>query len=319
MRILLSGSTGLIGRALGAKLESGGHHVAHLVRSPTKLRPGTSDLAWHPDGPRVNGTGLDPTGLDPTGLKDADLEQFDTVVHLAGAGIGDKRWNSKRKQTILDSRVVATRVLAGALAGLPRPPSVFVVASAIGYYGDRDDEILTEESKPGKGFLAQLCREWESSSAALDLVPTRVAHLRTGIVQSTSGGALARQLPLFKAGLGARLGSGRQWMSWITLRDEVAAILHVLGNETLSGPINLVAPEAVTNAAYTRSLARALHRPAPLSVPSPLLGLALGSEMAGELLLSSQRVKPAKLTASGFEFAHPHLDHALEQVLAKPR
>ncbi|MHB1784916.1 MAG: TIGR01777 family oxidoreductase [Acidimicrobiales bacterium] len=301
MKILISGAHGLIGSALGSSLESAGHQVSHLVRPGVGLRPGSADVAWDPQAGRIDG---------------AALEGFEAVVHLAGAGIGDKRWNAKRKQTILDSRVVPTRTLASALVGLDQPPGVFLGASAIGYYGDGGEEVLTEESPSGSGFLARVCREWEAASHALDPAATRVVHMRTGIVQSNKGGALARQLPLFKAGLGARLGPGRQWVSWITLGDEVAAIRHALENETLVGPVNLVAPHPVTNATYTKSLARALHRPAPLFIPRPVLSLVLGPEMAFELLLSGQRVMPAKLMASGFEFAHPDLDQALTRVLA---
>lgn len=301
MKVLISGAHGLIGSALETSLEAAGHQVGRLVRPGVAPRPGTPDVPW---------------SSRPRTINRADLEGFEAVVHLAGAGIGDRRWNAKRKKTILDSRVEDTRTLAGALAGLPHPPRVFVGASAIGYYGDGRDEVLAEHSPSGSGFLAQVCREWEAASQALDAVDTRVVHLRTGIVQSRHGGALARQLPLFKVGLGARLGTGRQWVSWITLTDEVAAICHVLENQDLAGPINLVAPGPVTNATYTAALARALHRPAPWFIPRPVLRLALGREMAFELLLSGQRVMPAKLMASGFEFTHPDLDQALAHVLA---
>jgi len=237
---------------------------------------------------------------------------------MAGAGIGDHRWTDARRQEIMASRVGPTRLLAGIAAHLDPVPGVLVSASAIGYYGDRGDEILTEESAPGEGFLADVCRAWEDATApAGDWM--RVVHLRTGVVLSALGGALAKQLPLFRLGLGGRLGSGRQYTSWITLDDEVSAIRRALEDDRLTGPLNATAPNPVTNAELTRALGRALHRPTLLTVPRPALAVVLGGEMSRELLLGGQRVHPARLIALGHTFAHPDIDSALDAVLAPGR
>lgn len=300
MRVLLTGSHGLIGDALAGRLAADGHDVVRLVR--TAAHGGADAAAWDPRRGTVDTDGV--VALGP----------YDAVVHLAGAGIGDRRWTDARRREILESRVGPTRLVAGLVASLDPVPAVLVSASAVGYYGDRGDEELTEESGPGKGFLADVCRAWEGATApAADV--TRVAHVRTGIVLSARGGALAKQLGLFRLGLGGRLGHGGQYVSWITLDDEVAAIVRVIEDDRLAGPVNLTAPAPVTNAEFTRALARAVHRPAILAVPRPALAAALGSEMARELLLSSQRVLPARLAAAGHAFAHPDLEGALAAVL----
>ncbi|MGH9093285.1 MAG: TIGR01777 family oxidoreductase, partial [Acidimicrobiales bacterium] len=243
------------------------------------------------------------------------LGPFTAVVHLAGAGIGDRRWTGGRRRELVASRVGPTRLLAGVVAAMDPPPEVLVSASAVGFYGDRGDEELSEDSAGGTGFLADLCRDWELAAATVaDRV--RVVHLRSGIVLDAGGGALARQLPLFRLGLGGRLGSGRQYTSWITLEDEVAVVRRAVQDDRLAGPVNAVAPDPVTNAELARALGGALHRPALLPVPRPALELALGAGMAREMVLASQRVLPARLAAAGHGFAHPTIDLALAAVLA---
>jgi hypothetical protein len=296
MRVLLSGSHGLIGRALADSLTADGWGVVALVR------PGAGSLdsvAWDPAVDTIDHHGLEGHG------------PYDAVVHLAGAGIGDRRWNADRRREIRRSRVAGTRLLAGAVALLDPTPSVFVSASAIGYYGDRGEEELTEESGAGTGFLAEVCQAWENATRFAQGAGIRVVIVRTGIVLSPTGGALARQLPLFRLGVGARLGRGSQWVSWITLVDEVAAIRRAIDDDTLHGPLNATAPGTVTNRKFTSALGAALRRPAFLTVPTIALNVALGSEMARELLLSSQRVRPAALEASGHRFAYPEIDGAL--------
>jgi uncharacterized protein (TIGR01777 family) len=294
MKVLITGSHGLIGTALGTALESAGHEVVRLTRA------------------------AGPTSWDPArGRLDlSSLEGVDAAVNLAGTGIGDKRWTSSRKEEIAKSRTGSTDLLARGLAALDPKPSVLVSGSAVGIYGDRGDEVLDEDSPIGHGFLVGIAREWEEATAPASEAGIRVVHIRTGIVQSRSGGALKKQLPLFRFGLGGKLGSGRQYVSWITLEDEVGAIIHALTNASLAGPVNLTAPNPVTNAEYTRALGRALGRPSVLSVPSFALGLALGQQMTEEMLLASARVMPARLQASGFQFKHPDLPEALTSVLA---
>ena len=296
MQVVVSGSSGLVGRALCRDLAAHGHEVRPLVRG----RAGPEQRSWDPDG----GT------LDPDALAGADA-----VVHLGGAGIGDRRWGAGRRRLLVDSRVRSTALLATTLAGLDAAPGVFVCASALGIYGDRGDEVLTESSATGTGFLADLCRAWEEAAGPAREAGIRTVHLRSGIVLASSGGALAKQLPLFRLGLGGRLGSGRQWTSWVSLHDEVAAVRRVLDDDRLRGPVNVTAPEPVTNAAFTAGLGRALHRPAVLAVPAPALRLVLGRGLADEVVLASQRVLPAALEASGFAFRHPSLPAALAAVL----
>jgi hypothetical protein len=243
------------------------------------------------------------------------LRGVEAVVHLAGAGVADRRWSAGYKRRILASRVDGTTTLAEALARLPVSPSVMVSASAVGYYGSRGDEVLTEDAGPGAGFLAEVCAQWESSTAPAASAGIRVVHLRSGVVLSAAGGALRKQLPPFRLGLGARLGAGSQQFSWITRRDAVAAIVFLLEHDTLSGPCNIASPQPVTNAVFTRALGRALHRPARLVVPAAVLRLALGSEMASEFLLTSQRAVPERLLAAGFIFADAALPDALATAL----
>jgi len=313
MRVLVSGSHGLIGGALTRRLSRNGHTVVPLVRPGSPRTDGAPSAGAQPAAsPSVP---WDPA----TGMVDRavllDQGPYDAVVHLAGAGIGDRRWSPSRRAEILDSRVGPTRLLAETLVGLdPRPP-VLVSASAIGFYGDQGDRELTEDDGPGQGFLADVCRAWESATAPADDA-LRVVHLRTGVVLSTRGGALAKQLPLFRLGLGGRLGSGRQYLSWITLEDELAVIERLLTDDRLVGPVNAVAPGPVTNAAFTAALASALRRPALLPVPRQALAVALGRDMATELLVSGQRVLPSRLAQVGHSFAHSHIGDALDAVLS---
>jgi uncharacterized protein (TIGR01777 family) len=300
VRVAVSGSSGLIGTALCRALVGRGDEVVRLVRRP----PGPGEAAWDPAAGRVD---------------EGALAGADAVVNLAGAGIGDRRWTPGRRRELVASRVDATSVLARALAAAGERPRVLVNASAVGVYGDRGDELLDETSAPGSGFLADLCGRWEQATAPAAEAGVRVLCMRSGIVLSAAGGALGRQLPLFRLGLGARLGSGRQWVSWISIQDEVGALLHVLDHDDLHGPVNAVAPGAVTNRQLTAALGRVLRRPAVLAVPAPLLRAALGRELADEALLASQRVRPAVLERSGYRFAHPDLDGALEALLAPSR
>jgi uncharacterized protein (TIGR01777 family) len=297
VKVAVTGSHGLIGTALVAHLGAAGHDVVRLVRGS----PGPGELRWDPEGDDIDADGL---------------EGVDAVVHLAGVGIAARRWNEAHKRRVADSRVAGTRMLASCLAGLARPPAVLLTASAVGFYGDRGDEILTEASPAGTGFLAGLCARWEASAAPAQEAGIRVAHLRSGIVLARKGGALGAQLRVFRLGLGGRLGSGRQYMSWISLDDEVAAIEHALTTPGLRGPLNLTSPEPVTNATFTVALGTAVHRPAVVRVPAAVLRVALGREMAQEMLLGGQRALPAALEASGFQFVHPDLTGALRAVLA---
>jgi uncharacterized protein len=294
--ILISGSHGLIGSALASWLTSRGHRIVRLVRPPRA--PGPSEIVWDP----IAGT------IDAGGL-----EGIDAVVHLAGEGIASGRWTPARKQRILESRVRGTDLLAGAVAHAHRGPRTLICASAIGYYGNRGEEILVEQSAPGSGFLADLARKWEAAAEPARRSGLRVVHLRSGIVLSPTGGALARLLPVFRLGMGGRLGSGRQFMSWITIDDEVGAIGHVLQHASMSGPINLVSPQPVTNREFAGTLGRVLRRPALLSAPAIALRMALG-ELSGELL-GSLRVHPAALLAAGYRFRHPDLETGLRHLL----
>lgn len=299
MKVLVSGSHGLIGQALVAALEAAHHQVLRLVRG----QPGPGAVGWDIGAGRVDGQGLG--GLD-------------AVVHLAGAGLGKRRWTETEKARIRDSRVVGTRLLSSVLAGLDPPPSVLVSGSAVGWYGDRGAEILDEASPAGSGFLSEVCREWEQATAQAEAAGIRVVHLRTGIVQSPRGGALAKQLPLFRLGAGGRLGSGHQYLSWVSLDDEVGAILHALAEPCVQGPLNATAPTPVTNAEHARVLGAVLHRPAVLPVPGAALSLVLGADMAREMLLGGQRVRPARLEATGYRFRHPELEGALRDALGAP-
>lgn len=296
MKVAVTGSHGLIGSALAARLAADGDTVVRLVRGPA----GPGEVSWDPSAGR----------LDP-----AALAGVDGVVHLAGAGIGDKRWSAARRLELGSSRIASTDLISRALSEVEPRPSVLLSGSAVGYYGDGGDRELTEESPPGTGFLADLCRRWEGATAAAEDAGIRVVHLRSGIVLARSGGALAKQLPLFRLGLGGRLGSGRQYLSWITLEDEVRAIVFGLRTASLSGAANLTAPHPVTSAAFAAAAGRVLRRPEKLVVPAVALRLVFGADMADEMLLAGQRVLPAVLLAHGFEFSHPAVEPALRAVL----
>jgi len=297
VKILISGASGLVGTAATAALRSGGHTVAHLVRSGGKRSSG--DVRWDP----------------PSGFIDADaMEGADAILHLAGAGIGDARWSTARKQLLRGSRVDATRVLVAGIAKLRQKPRVLIAASAVGYYGNRGDERLTESSANGEGFLAALARDWEAESPRAESLGVRTVLLRLGMILSRRGGALPRMLAPFKLGLGGRLGSGKQWISWIALEDVIGVIRRALADEKLSGPVNVVAPNPVRNAEFTRALAHAVRRPAIFPAPAFALRLALG-EMADELLLGSQRAEPQRLLGAGFAFQFPELGAALGSIL----
>ena len=300
MRVVVTGSSGPIGNALCSHLASSGHHVVRVVRR--RVRPGEIALAWDPEAGTIDCRGL---------------EGADAVVHLAGAGVGDGRWTESRKRVLVESRTRSTALLAGALAGLDHRPRVLVSASAIGFYGDRGDEILTEQSPPGDDFLASLCVRWEAEAAPAAQAGIRVACARTGLVLSRDGGALPKLLRLFKLGLGGRFGSGAQWWSWITLDDEVRAIAWLLENG-LRGPVNLTAPYPVTNREFTRILGAVLSRPARLPVPRFAPRLLLGSELADALLFTSARVQPDVLESSGFAFSYADLEVGLRAMLNRP-
>jgi uncharacterized protein (TIGR01777 family) len=300
MDVLVSGASGLIGTALGRTLIRNGHRVRRLRRGGTS---GVDDIAWDPEG----------------GLIDAPaLEGLDAVVHLAGEGIGNKRWSDAQKQRILDSRTGGTSLLVGALATRDAKPRVLVSASAIGYYGDRGDERLTEDSAPGDDFLANVCKQWEAATTPAADAGIRVVNVRSGIVLARKGGALGRMLLPFRLGVGGRIGSGRQYMSWISIDDEVGAIVHAIENDNVRGPMNATGPNPVTNAEFTATLGRVLHRPTVLPTPLAPLKLVLGPELVQSLLLFSQRVEPSKLQATGYEFHHPSLEAAFQAVLDRP-
>lgn len=297
MRILVSGSHGLVGKALIRSLSADGHEIARLVRGKPS---GGGEIEWHPNEGRIDASAL---------------EGLDAVVHLAGESIASGRWTDEKKRAIRDSRVKGTALLSNALARLSRPPSVFVSASAIGYYGDRRDEVLTEKSLPGNDFLAEVCVEWEKATRPGIEKGIRTVHARFGIILDANEGALAKMLTPFRMGIGGRIGNGKQWMSWIAIEDVVNGLISVIGDQSLSGPVNFVAPNAVTNAEFTKTLGRVLSKPTLFPVPVFGVRLAFG-EMADALLLSSQRVKPAVLEKMGFKFTQPSLESALRNILA---
>jgi len=295
MRVIISGASGLIGSALGDALRSGGHDVVKLVRHA----PGVGEIRWDP----------------AAGLLAADaVEGADAVVHLAGAGIGDHRWTPEYKAEILNSRVRSTTLLAETIASCTNRPPVLLSGSAIGIYGASDGRELDEHSPPGTGFLADVCQQWEAAAAPAAAAGTRVAYLRTGIVLTPKGGALKKMLPLFKFFAGGRFGSGKQWQSWISLPDEVGAINHLLTAD-VSGPVNLTAPNPVTNADFAKLLGKALGRPSLLAVPSFGPKLLLGNELADALLFTGQKVLPKVLQQSGYQFQHARLDEAFAALL----
>ncbi|HZT68024.1 MAG TPA: TIGR01777 family oxidoreductase [Acidimicrobiales bacterium] len=300
MKVVVTGSHGLIGSAVVARLRADDHDVVRLVRS----RPGPGEARWDP----ASGV-VDPAAVDGA----------TAVVHLAGAGIGDHRWSPAYKAEILDSRVTGTRAVARAVATAAEPRPALISASAVGWYGSaRGDETLTEDSSAGSGFLAEVCRRWEEATTPAADAGARVVHMRNGVVLSAAGGALGRQLPLFRLGLGGRLGSGSQHLTWISRRDVAGAIIHLIAGD-ISGPVNLCAPNPVTNAEFTAALGRVLRRPARLAVPRPALRLALGSELVEQVILADQRAVPARLSSSGFGFAHPDIESALPAALADDR
>jgi uncharacterized protein len=296
--ILLSGASGTVGSALRAELDSRQARVTQLVR---RIPQTEAELQWNPAGPI------------PIADK-GPIEGLDAAIHLSGANLSARRWTAAYRREMAASRVDSTRALATLLAGLRRPPRALLVASAIGIYGNRGNEVLDESSAPGTGLLADLCREWEAAAAPAAAAGIRVVHLRFGVVLAPGAGALGMMLPIFRLGLGGRLGSGKQWMSWISLTDLVAAVLFLLESPSVDGAVNLASPEPVTNAIFTRSLARLLNRPAVLPVPAFALRLALGP-MADEALLSSARVPPRRLLDAGFRFAQPSIEEALRRAI----
>lgn len=298
MKIIVSGSSGTIGSALIPELANQGHAVTRLVRS--KPEDTGAAIGWDP----IGGT-----------IDTAGLEGHDGVVHLAGENIAG-RWTAAKKAAIRNSRVRGTRLLAEALAGLQQPPRVLVCASALGYYGDRGDLVLREDTGSGTGFLAEVCGEWEAAAQPAEEKGIRVVHLRIGVVLSTKGGALKEMLTPFKMGVGGRLGSGKQYQSWIAVDDVASVILHALTTETLSGPVNTASPNPVTNLEFTKALGRVLGRPTIFPMPAFAAKLALG-EIAEQLLLASQRLDMGKLLASGYQFRYPELEGALRHLLEK--
>src|SRR5215213_10376618 len=294
MNVLISGATGLIGSALAQELKDGGHSITRLTRSPK----GENDVRWDPD----------------AGTIDGSLAGTEAVVHLAGESIAEGRWTASKKERIMESRKKGTRLLAEAIAGLPTPPRVMVSASAVGYYGDRGNELLREDSGPGSDFLAEVCKAWEAAADPAREAGIRVVHPRFGIVLSPKGGALGTTLPIFKLGGGGRIGSGRQWWSWVALDDVVGAIMHALEGDSVEGPANVGSPNPLTNAQYTRVLGKVLNRPTVFPLPAPAARLALG-EVADALLLASQRMQPARLKETGYEFRYPELEGTLRHLL----
>jgi hypothetical protein len=303
MKVAVTGASGFLGSALVERLTADGHSVVPLVRPGSRTHAGPPAIVWDPQG----------GATDRAALADA---RIDAVVHLAGENIARGRWTRERKAKIRESRVDGTRHLAELLAELQPRPETLVCASAIGYYGDRGDELLDEQTAPGKGFLPEVCRAWEAAADPARAAGIRVVHLRFGIVLHPAGGALAQMLPPFKLGLGGRLGSGRQFMSWVSRDDVIGVIRHALGNAALTGPVNTVAPGAVTNLEFTHTLARVLGRPAFLPVPAAAIRLLFG-EMGEALLLESTRVLPARLRAVGYNFAHPELERGLRELFGR--
>ena len=296
-RIIIGGASGMLGTALCSSIAPDFETLQLVRRQPESHK----EIVWYPES-------------TPAFENPQPLEGLSAAIHLAGANLAGKRWTPAYKRELVESRVTTTRALALALASLTRPPKVLIVASATGIYGNRGDEVLDESSAPGTGFLADLCRAWEEAAAPAKQAGIRVVHLRSGVVIGPKGGALAQMLPVFRLGLGGPLGNGRQWMSWIGLDDWVAAIRFLLSQESLSGPINLVAPNPVTSARFAKALGHAVHRPAVLRAPAFALRIALG-EMADEALLASARVVPKRLLDAGFTFRDPGIHEALRAAL----
>ena len=301
MKILVSGSTGLVGTSLVARLRAEHHEVVGLVRRV----PANDDeavVAWDPS----NGT-----------IEPGELEGFDAVIHLAGENIAARRWSTKQKARIRDSRVEGTSLLARTLAGLESPPATMICASAIGWYGDAGDEWQDESQPPGTGVLPDVCRDWEAAADPAREAGLRVVHARIGVVLAREGGALKAMLLPFRLGLGGRVGSGQQYWSWIALDDLVAALKHLVETDSLQGPVNLVAPAPATNREFTRTLGRVLGRPTIFPMPGVMARLLLG-EMANELMLTGARIRSTLLAESGFDFRYPDLESALRHVLDRP-
>jgi len=299
MKIVVSGSTGLIGSALVPRLVGQGDQVVPLIRR--RMAPGERALAWDPEAGTIDSAGL---------------EGSDVVIHLAGENVFG-RWSPAKKQRIRDSRVNGTRLISETLARLTRRPSVLLAASAIGYYGDRGEEAVAEGSTPGEDFLARVAQEWEAATAYANKAGIRVQNLRFGVVLTPMSGALAKMLPAFRVGLGGPVGSGNQYLSWIALDDAINAILHVLATTDLAGPVNITAPKPVTNREFAKTLGKVMGRPAVVTVPAFALRMAFGTEGA-TMLLSGQRVLPARLLGSGFRFRYDTLEPALRHLLAAP-
>ena len=303
MKVIVTGSGGLVGRALVRSLLADGHSVTRLVRGGAQQfrAPGSAAVEWNPD----KGT-----------IDAAALEGHDAAVHLAGEPIAEGRWDDAKKRRILESRAKGTRLIAETIAGLKEKPRVLVSASAVGFYGDRGAEVMREESTSGEGFLSEVCREWEKATLAASQAGVRVVHARIGFVLDGEGGGLPKMLTPFKLGVGGKVGSGQQYISWITLEDLVRVLRRAIEDESLRGPVNAVAPGAVTNEQFTKALGHVLGRPTLLSVPTFALRLAFG-EVADAVMLASTRVEPARLKEAGFDFKHTDIDAALSSVLGK--
>lgn len=300
MRIIISGSTGLVGSATVHHLEGANHRVRRLVRPDTDLQaPKGTQIPWSVKDRRINAD---------------QLEGHDAVVHLAGEPIASGKWTEEKKKRLRDSRIDGTTLLSETLAKLVHPPKVLISASAVGYYGDRGDEELDENASPGSGFLEDICKDWEAATAPASAAGIRVVHLRVGIVLAKRGGALAQMLPIFKLGFGGKIGSGQQYMSWISLDDMTRIIAHCITDESISGPVNATAPNPVRNATFTKTLGHVLKRPTFMPVPRFALRMRFG-EMADALLYASTRAIPAKLESHGYEFHHPTLEKALQDLL----
>jgi uncharacterized protein (TIGR01777 family) len=303
--VMLSGASGMLGSAIRNALRQRGTKLIRLVRREAH---GPDEVRWNPGTPEE--------GTHGNAIEIARLKGIDAAVHLSGANVAARRWTAKYKREMTESRVTTTRVLAEALAGLKNPPEVLVTASAVGFYGNRGDAILDEDSAIGQGYFSELCAAWEEAARPAVEAGIRVVHLRFGMVLGPDGGALARLVPMFRLGLGGRLGNGRQWMSWVSEADAVSAVLFALEHSMLSGAVNVVSPQPVTNAEFTRELGRAVHRPAVMTAPAFALRLAFG-EMADEALLASTRAVPKRLLESGFTFRHPALTEAFEAALGR--
>ncbi|MGA8163974.1 MAG: TIGR01777 family oxidoreductase [Waddliaceae bacterium] len=299
MKLLISGSSGLIGSELVPFLKERGHRVVRLVRLESQLSDDT--LLWNPEHHELN---------------PKDFEGFEVVIHLAGENIASGRWTLEKKKKIKDSRVMGTHMLCELFAHVENPPQLLISSSAIGYYGNRGNQLNDENSSPGKGFLAEVCAQWEAATEPASHKGIRVVTLRTGVVLSPKGGALGKMLLPFKLGLGGVIGSGQQYVSWISMDDYLGVILHIIGNNSIQGPVNAVAPTPVTNEELTKTLGKVLKRPTIFPLPT-FAAKFLAGEMADEMLLSSTRVSPEKLIETGYTFLYPELERALRHLLEK--